>query len=202
MLSEITPRISQASNKMTYISNLLENRDEFQSALGQFVIRFSELEFSLLYFCGAIDHPRNENLGIKENLATTFEQRRNKISFFIRSELPEIADIWNGINERLGNINRDRRFLVHGIGCENFFLHSVKAFIPQKTKVDLKDFTIADIKSLSDQISHLLTGENGLSGEFIILFKTKRFDLHNRTTKQDDKIIFRVNGKIMTEYTE
>lgn len=184
------------------MENPLENREKFRSALGQFVIQFSELEFSLLYFCGVIDYPRNENLGIKENLRTTFDQRRKKISEFVRTELPEIAEIWNGINGSLGNINRDRRFLVHGIGRENFFQHSVKTFIPQKTEVDLKDFTIDDIKKLSDQIAHLLTGDNGLGGEFIILFKTKRFDLHNRTTKEDNKIIYKINDKIMTELKE
>ena len=62
-----------------------ENIERFQSALGQFVIQFSELEFSLLYFCGVIDHPRNENLGIKENLQSTFDQRRKKISLFASS---------------------------------------------------------------------------------------------------------------------
>ena len=179
-----------------------ENIERFQSALGQFVIQFSELEFSLLYFCGVIDHPRNENLGIKENLRSTFDQRRKKISEFIRVELPEIAEKWNVINEKLGNINRDRRFLIHGIGRENFIQHYVKAFIPQKNSVDFKEFSIADIKKLSDQITHLLNGDNGLSGEFIILFKTKRFDLHNRTTKLNNKIIYKVNGEVMTEIKE
>ncbi|MBK7667153.1 MAG: hypothetical protein IPJ32_07220 [Sphingobacteriaceae bacterium] len=182
------------------MSNLFENREKFKSAIGHFVIKFSELEFSLLYYCGIIDHLRNKELGIREQLQSTFEERRKKISKFIREELPELQETWYSINMQLGEINRDRRFIVHGIGRTNFFSDSVKAFIPQKDRVDIKDYSIDSIKNLSDRIAHLLTGENGLTGEFLVEFNTKRFDLHNRTTLDDNKIIYKVNDKILTKF--
>lgn len=182
------------------VSNSFENREKFKSGIGHFVIKFAELEFSLLYYCAIIDHPRDQNLGIREHLRSSFEERRNKISIFIRKELPDIKEIWDSINMKLGEINRERRFIVHGIGRTNFFSDSVKAFIPQKDRVDIKDYSIESIKNLSDKIAHLLTGVNGLTGEFLVEFNTRRFDLHNRTTLEDNKIIYKVNDKILTDF--
>jgi hypothetical protein len=115
--------------------------------------------------------------------------------------MPEFSLRWDSINSKLGQINQNRRFLVHGIGRTNFYHHSVKAFVPRKESYDLKEFSVDDIKDLSNQISHLLTGKDGLSGDFLIDFSTKRFDRHNRTTFNRNKIVYRVNNKILTEYS-
>jgi hypothetical protein len=182
------------------MGNIFENREKYKSAVGHFVMTFSELEFSLLYYCALIDHPRDQNYGIKLHLQSTFGQRRTKISNFIRSEIPELQITWDTINSKLGEVNRDRRFIVHGIGRASFFEDSIKTFIPNKDTVDLKDFSIESIKAITNKMSYLLTGDNGLTGEFLNKFSTARFDLHNKITLEDNKIIYRIGGDILTEF--
>ena len=180
--------------------DIFENREKYKSAVGHFVMNFSELEFSLLYYCGLIDYPHDQNFGVKSHLNSTFGQRRTKISNFIRSDIPKLQATWDNINSKLGEVNRDRRFLVHGIGRASFFEDSIKAFIPNKDTVDLKNFSIDSIKAINNKIGYLLTGDDGLTGEFLIKFNTARFDLHNKITVEDNKIIYKINGDILTEF--
>lgn len=182
------------------MSILFENHEKFKCSIGHFIMRFAELEFSLLYFCGIVDNPIDLNLGISLNLKLTFNERQKKISKFIKNEIPELQDKWNLINSKLGQINLERNFLVHGIGQTSFYQDSIRAFITRKESVKVKEFSIIDIKKLSNDISNLLTGVDGLSGEFLIAFNTKRLDLFNRNTNNENKIIYQVDSKILTEY--
>jgi len=176
-----------------------ENRKLFQCALGQFVFEFAELEFSLLYFWGLIDTPKNQNASIRENIGTDFEDRRKKVTGFIHKNLPDLKTRWEKINPKLSSINLERRYLIHGIGQARFYEDSITAVIKHKGELKLKTFTVADIKKLSDKIAHLLTGKDGLAGEFLIDFTADRFNHYNKQTS-DGKIIYKVNDKILTDY--
>jgi hypothetical protein len=180
--------------------NLFENKDKFQNAIGGFLIKFAELEFSLLYYCGLIDNPKNQTISIREYIGTELEKRRNKISKFIHLNLPELSTTWDKINTNLSVVNSERRFLIHGIGRTSFYLDSIKAVIKQKGELKSKYFSIDDINKLTNQIAHLLTGDNGLTGEFLVEFSTKRFNLYNSLSDGDDKIIYKINDVILTEF--
>lgn len=182
------------------MANIFENKDNFKKAIGGFVIKFTELEFSLLYYCGLIDNPKNQKVSIRNHIGSKLEIRRKKITKYISQNLPELSTTWDRINTKLGIINNERNFLIHGIGSTGFYEDSIKAIIKQKENIQIKEFTIEDIKKLTDQIAHLLTGDNGLAGEFLTEFSTKVFDLYNSTSNGDDKIIYRVNNKILTQF--
>jgi hypothetical protein len=180
--------------------NIFENRDKFQNAIGGFIIKFTELEFSLLYYCGLIDNPKNENSSIREHIGTDLEKRRKKITQFIRADLPELSKTWDKINTQLSVINSERHFLIHGIGRTSFYQDSIKAVIRQKGELKMREFSIDDIKKLTNSIAHLLTGNNGLVGEFLTEFSKKRFNLYNSLSEGDDKIIYKVNDIVLTDF--
>jgi hypothetical protein len=180
--------------------DIFENQNKFQKAIGGFIIKFTELEFSLLYYCGLIDNPKNQNISIREHIGTELEKRRKKITKFIHLNLPEISLSWDKINTQIGIINNERHFLIHGIGSTSFFQDSIKAIIKQKGELKIREFSINDINNLSNQIAHILTGDNGLTGEFLTEFSTKRFNLYNSLSEGDDKIIYSVNDVVLTEY--
>jgi hypothetical protein len=54
------------------MTDLFENQKKFQNAIGSFIIKFTELEFSLLFYCGLIDNPKNQNSSIREQIGTEF----------------------------------------------------------------------------------------------------------------------------------
>lgn len=176
-----------------------ENRKLFQNAVGQFVFEFAEIEFSLLYYWGLIDSPKNQNSSIRENIGTSFEERRKKVTNFVNINLPDLKTRWDKINTKLGSINQERRYLIHGIGQASFYEDSITALIKQKGELSLKKFTITDIAKLSDKIAHVLTGIDGIAGEFLIDFSTQRFNHYNEYASEG-KIVYTVNGKILTEY--
>lgn len=177
----------------------LETKRQFQCALGKFAFEFAELEYALLYYWGIIEDPKNQNLIIEENIGSDFEARRKKVTTFIHKNLPNLNSKWNTINKKLSEINLERRYLIHGIGLANFNENAITAAIRHKGTLKPKKFSIDDIKRISNDIAHLLTGVDGLSGEFLIEFSTHRLNHYNEHTA-DSKIIYQVNNKILTDY--
>ena len=78
--------------------DIFENRDKFKNAIGDFIIKFTELEFSLLYYCGLIDNPKNHSASIHDHIGTELEKRRKKITKFIHDYLPDLSVTWDKIN--------------------------------------------------------------------------------------------------------
>ena len=176
-----------------------ENTENFKSALGSLVMDFSKLEFSLIYYCALIDDPYNYTSKVKSYLGHELEQKRNIIKAYIYKNLPDLKTEWDIINSKIGTINEERRHLIHGIGRSYFLLDTIKTTLKKGDEVVSKEYTVEDIKKIVDKLSHLLTGDNGLEGEFLIKYSTQLFDHFNETA--DPKIAYRVNGKILTKWT-
>lgn len=179
--------------------NQLESSAQFEIALGKFIKRFSELEYSLLYYWSLIDDPKNQNLVVKENFGSSFDDRRKKVTKYINNNLPELTERWKNINNKLTTINKERRYLIHGLGLSNFNNNTIKAVIKLNNQINVKIFTVAQINILLNEIAHILTGNDGLEGEFLIDFTTIRFNEYN-SLNAIGKIVYRVNDKILTSY--
>ncbi len=179
--------------------NQLESSAQFEIALGKFIKRFSELEYSLLYYWSLIDDPKNQNLVVKENFGSSFDDRRKKVTKYINNNLPELTERWKNINNKLTTINKERRYLIHGLGLSNFNNNTIKAVIKLNNQINVKIFTVAQINILLNEIAHILTGNDGLEGEFLIDFTTIRFNKYN-SLNPIGKIVYRVNDKILTSY--
>ncbi len=179
--------------------NQLESSTQIERALGKFIKRFSELEYSLLYYWSLIDDPKNQNLVVKENFGSSFDDRRKKVTKYINNNLPELSERWKNINKKLTTINTERRYLIHGLGVSNFSNNTIKAVIKLNSQIKVKIITEAQINILLSEIAHILTGNDGLEGEFLIDFTTSRFNKYN-SLNAIDKIVYRVNDKILTSY--
>jgi len=57
---------------------------------------------------------------------------------------------------------------------------------------------IKTINDLTNRLRHLMTGENGINGEFHILFTKMRINKWNELVNDNNKITYRVNNKIET----
>ncbi|MHA8085855.1 hypothetical protein U8695_09825 [Aquirufa antheringensis] len=179
--------------------NQLESNTQFEIALGKFIKKFSELEYSLLYYWSLIDDPKNQNLVVKLNFGSSFDDRRKKVTKYINNNLPELSERWKNINNKLTTINKERRYLIHGLGLSNFNNNTIKAVIKLNNQINVKIFTEAQINVLLNEIAHVLTGNDGLEGEFLIDFTTIRFNEYN-SLNAIGKIVYRVNDKILTSY--
>lgn len=177
-----------------------ENLEKFRNALGSLVIEFSKLEFSLTYYCAIIENPYNHTVELRNYLGSELEAKRNKVKSFIYTNLVDLKTEWDVINSKIGSINQERRHLIHGIGRSYFLLDAIKTIIKKGDEIVSKQYAVEDIKIITNKLSHLLTGENGLEGEFLTKFTTQLFDHLNKNVSDDKKVVYRVNGEILTEW--
>ena len=102
--------------------------------------------------------------------------------------------------DEIGQLNRERRFIVHGI--TQYFLpnESLTTYIKDRKELSSKKLTISDINKLTKQLQHLNTRKNGINGEFRILFTKTRINKWNELVNDDAKIVYRVNNKIESDW--
>lgn len=183
-------------------TDLSKNGKDFKEAIGSFVIAFSELEFGLVFLCSMTEFDlRQKDKYVTKYLGYSFEQKVRHLTDFIDEHLTEIKPTWDKIKNEVGQLNRERRFLVHGFMSYGFPKETITTFVRESGQVITKKQTLAEIKSYTDRLHHLNTGENGINGEFHTLFTKSRIDKWNRLVNDNSKIIYKVNDKIISEYT-
>ena len=170
------------------MTNDWKNREDFLKAIGQFTVEFSRLEFSLLELCAytVADLPHAKSKYI-DFIGLSFENKREVLKKFIKTETPQLSNEWEKINSEIGEINYERRHLIHGIGASYLFHEIIVTYVKTNGNIDSKEFTVADINKLTNRIAHLRTGDNGIAGIFDSKFKTAAVNAYNNkptTTKK------------------
>lgn len=181
--------------------DILKNDKDFKEAIGSFVIAFSELEFGLVFLCSMTEFDiRKKEEYITKYLGFSFEKKQKHITEFINEQLIELKQTWDILNYEIGQLNRERRFLVHGFMGYSLPRETITTHIKEKGELTTKVHTLKEIKDLTKRIQILKTGENGINGEFHILFAKTRIDKWNSLVNDDNKIIYRVNNKIVSDW--
>jgi hypothetical protein len=184
------------------LRNLFQNDKEFKQAIGSFIIAFSELEFGLAFLCSMTEFDvRKKDEYITKYLGFTFDRKMQHLSEFISENLQELKPIWQKLKIEIGQLNRERRFLVHGFMTYYLPHESITTHVKENGKLTTKKQTLEEIKSFTNRLHHLNTGENGINGEFHTLFTKTRIDKWNELVNDKNKIIYRVNNKIISEWT-
>lgn len=157
------------------VERLIQDR-KFKEALGAFVIAFSELESGLVFLCLLTeDDLKNKDKQLVKYLGLPFHKKVEVISEYIKESLKELEPVWSELKVEIGQLNRERRFLVHGFTTYYLPKETIKTYVPEKGKVVAKSYTLEELKKLTDRIHHLNTDkENGLKGDFNTLFTKLR----------------------------
>lgn len=183
------------------MTDFLKQDKDFKEAIGAFIIAFSELEYGLAIICTLTEFDlRKKDTSYLKYLGYSFELKVKTITEFVNKNLIELRQIWDDIKIKIGNVNRERRFLAHGF--HNYFLPKdhISTRIKENGKIVEKKQTLPDIKKLINQLHHLNTGENGINGEFYIAFTTLRIDKWNALVNDDYKMVYSVNSKIVSDW--
>jgi len=184
------------------MTDIWKNDKEFKEAIGSFIIAFSELEFGLVFLCSMTEFDvRKKDEYITKYLGFTFDRKMQHLSEFISENLQELKPIWQKLKIEIGQLNRERRFLVHGFMTYYLPHESITTHVKENGKLTTKKQTLEEIKSFTNRLHHLNTGENGINGEFHTLFTKTRIDKWNELVNDKNKIIYRVNNKIISEWT-
>lgn len=174
---------------------------EFKEAIGAFIIAFSELEFGLVFLCSMTEFDvRKKDQFITKYLGVTFERKLQHLTDFISENLSELKPVWGKLKNEIGQLNRERRFLVHGFMTYYLPRETITTHVKENGKVTTKQQTLEEIKGFIKRLHHLNTGENGINGTFHTLFTKTRIDKWNDLVNDENKIIYKVNNEIISKW--
>ncbi len=183
------------------MTDIWKNDKNFKEAIGSFIIAFSELEFGLVFLCAMTEFDiRQKDNYITKYLGFTFEKKVQHLSTFIEEHLTEIKPTWDILKSEIGQLNRERRFLVHGFMSYSLPHETITTHVKESGKVTTKNQTLEEIKNFTNRLHHLNTGENGINGEFHTLFTKTRINKWNNLVNEDNKIIYRVNDVVISDW--
>lgn len=183
------------------MTDIWKNDKNFKEAIGSFIIAFSELEFGLVFLCSMTEFDvRQKDNYITKYLGFTFEKKVQHLTSFIEEHLIEIKPTWDIIKSEIGQLNRERRFLVHGFMSYSLPHETITTHVKESGKVTTKNQTLEEIKNLTNRLHHLNTGENGINGEFHTLFTKTRINKWNSLVNEDNKIIYKVNDIVISDW--
>ena len=183
------------------MTNLLQNDKEFKEEIGAFIIAFSELEYGLVFLCAMTEFDlRLKDKYVIKYMGYSFEQKVRHLTEFIEEHLVELKPIWDNLKGEIGQLNRERRFFAHGFMTYYLPQETITTHVKEKGQIVTKKQTVKDIKSLTDRLHHLNTGENGINGEFHTLFTKTRINKWNDLVNDGAKIVYTVNSKIVSDW--
>ena len=182
---------------------LYKNDKLFKESIGAFIIASSEMEFAITSLCSILgEDPRFHQQQFIDIFGMTLTDKRELVGKFIKTHLPELKKDWININVEIGQINADRRRLVHGF--TQYFLPQeyIETFVKNRKSgiVEKKRFTIGDIKLLTNKIHHINTGKNGIIGEFHTKLFIARINLWNEKVEPTLRMVYNVNNVILTDW--
>lgn len=184
------------------MKNDFKGREKFLREIGQFTVSFSKLEFALLELCAMTSEsfPKTNAPPFIEYIGMSLDEKRKVIKNYIKLNLPELLLEWEDINKEIGLLNLERRHLVHGVGQAYLFHENISTYIKLGGIIQKKDYSILEIKSLTNRIGHVRTGANGIGGVFYIKFKTGVIDCYNEKVDPSERRKLIVDGIVTTKW--
>lgn len=184
------------------MTELWKNDKLFKEAIGSFIIAFSELEFGLVFLCSMTEFDvRKKDQYFTKYSGFTFEMKIKHLTNFISENLNELLPIWWKLKNEIGQLNRERRFLVHGFMTYCLPSETITTHVKENGTLTTKKLTLEDITNFTNRLLHLNTGENGINGDFHTLFMKTRIDKWNDLVNEKNKIVYRVNSEIISKWT-
>ncbi len=181
--------------------NINDSDKDFKEAIGEFIIAFSQMEFGLVFLCSMTEFDfRKKDMYVTKYLGFSLEKKLEHLTDFIKEHLNELLPKWNELKTEIGKLNRERRFLAHGFMTYYLPNENITTIIKEKGEIVSKNQSIEEIKSYTNRLQHLNTGKNGITGEFHILFTKTRIDKWNDIVNNENKIIYTVNGEIISNW--
>ncbi|MBW4891830.1 hypothetical protein KXQ82_19040 [Mucilaginibacter sp. HMF5004] len=150
--------------------NILENQRKFREAIGQFITAFAEVEVYLTIYDSMIDSKRTNNVFLVESFSNPLKIKLKHINRFIKEYLGDNFYLrWQIIEAEIEDLNLFRHHIIHGTGFSSYWSETIKTMLKEDSKNQIlnhREFSIKDIKALSERVYHVLTGNDGIQGIF------------------------------------
>jgi hypothetical protein len=134
---------------------------EFKKNVGDFILTFSEIEFSLSLILSKLEYGLDVNPLIPEIFGTDFSVKRNRIRRCILDN-NSLLKRWDKLNRQLGQCNDFRRSIVHGIVMNHIVNPSIQTLVRNKNGFNFKELTNEDIENHLKILYDVNSGKNGI----------------------------------------
>jgi len=134
---------------------------EFKKNVGDFILTFSEIEFSLSLILSKLENGLDVNPLIPEIFGTDFSVKRNRIRRGIINN-NSLLKKWDKLNRQLGECNDFRRSIAHGIVMNHIVNPSIQTLVRNKNGFNFKELTNEDIENHLKILYDVNSGKNGI----------------------------------------
>ena len=158
------------------------------------------MEFGLGIICSMTEF----NLLTREQtlptyLGLTLEQKKNTITEYINKYEPELKTTWENIKKEIDFLNKQRRYIAHGI--ERVYVNdSLRAIVKTGKTLEAKTLTIDEVESWTERLHHVNTGKDGVIGNFYLDFVTRSINRWNKYVIEDFRITYTINNKVVSDW--
>jgi hypothetical protein len=182
------------------MKNIFEKHSDLKEAIGSFMLAFSQLEFGLGILGTFTEFDllrRDEHLA--DYLGMTLENKKRAITDYLNKYEKELISTWTEIKKEVDFLNSQRRFIAHGI--QHVFVDDkLTAVVRIGGQLKEKELTIDEVKSWTERLNEVNTGDNGILGVFYQDFVTRSVNRWNKHVIDDLKIVYQVNDEIVSDW--
>jgi hypothetical protein len=182
------------------MKNLFERHKDLKESIGSFILAFSQMEYGLGILCTFTEFDllrRDEHL--PDYLGMTLDNKRRTITNYLSKYEKELLTTWKELDSEIDFLNRQRRFIAHGI--QHVFVDDkLYAAVRIGKKIQEKDLRIDEVNKWTNRLHHVNTGKHGILGEFYGEFVTRSINRWNKHVIEEFRIVYKVNSKIVSDW--
>lgn len=142
--------------------DIFQTDTEFKKNVGEFILTFSEIEFSLSLILSKLENGLDVDPLIPEVFGADFSVKRNRIRKGLIDN-NSLLKKWDKLNRKLGECNDFRRSIAHGIVMNQIVNPSIQTLVKHKNGFIYKEITNNDIIKHLKILYEINSGKEGIT---------------------------------------
>ena len=145
--------------------NPFDLNDIFKKNVGEFILTFSEIEFSLGILVSYLENGIEIDPLNPDTIGLNLDDKRKRIRKGLKDNT-ELTPLWNIIDGKLSDCNFFRRLIAHGIVSNHLPNPSLQGLVKAKSRNGVKGFIFKEItnEELEEKLKKLIDINSGKMG--------------------------------------
>ena len=162
--------------------NPFDLNDIFKKNVGEFILTFSEIEFSLGILVSYLENGVEIDPLIPEIVGLNLDDKRKRIRKGLKNN-PPLLNLWDKIDGKLSDCNSFRRFIAHGIVSNHVPNPSLQGLVKAKPRNGIQGFTFKEITNddVVEKLKKLIDINSGKDGLGVLNSEIKEW-IKNKTS--------------------
>ena len=140
---------------------IFQSDREFKKNVGDFILTFSEIEFSLSIILSKLENGLEVNPLVPEIFGADLNDKRSRIRRGLLDN-NSLLKKWDKLNRKLGDCNDFRRSIAHGIVMNHIVNPSIQSLVRSNNGFIFKELTNEDVVKYLKILYDINSGKLGL----------------------------------------